>query len=86
MSDTGTHDTDVTKSLILQKDAWLILTLLERTYSFFAGESCQSHLDIRLQMYCHNFELFEPIQFVSNPASTKQSYLDGSLFSSKISP
>lgn len=32
------------------------------------------------------FEPFESTQFVSNPASTKQSYFDGSSFSSKNSP
>lgn len=87
--DTGTHGTDVNKtpqSLILQKDARLTLIPLEGNCSFFAAESSRNRPDLCLQVYCQDFEPFEPAQFVSNPASIKQSYFDGSSFSSKNSP
>ena len=61
-------------------------TNVNRHCSLFAAESSQKHLALYLEMYCQKLEPFESTQFGSNPASTKQSYFDGSSFSSKNSP
>ena len=63
-----------------------MIQMWTRHHNLFAAESSQKHLALYLEMYCQEFEPFESTQFVSNPASTKQSYFDGSSISSKNSP